>query len=273
MLRFHVAVLAAALLSVALDAQDPAPVPPSPDTPVVERPQPKPDEPVPDAPPAKPAADGAQPKAEAPKAEAPNAESKPAAAPKVDPKAGTDQQPGDKPPAEPETETKVDLPADTPLPKGGDPADLKAMRSAQAMVSAERRMRSAIKSGKVKDVDKLLAFEEISSWPYQDGLEGLPKPVAELDDKEVLMIGFMLPIDEVEDIHEFLLVQSLWACCYGSPPDINGIVRVVMKGDKRVDYQFEPIQVRGTFKVKATTEDGYTIDIYQLHASSVSLVK
>lgn len=169
--------------------------------------------------------------------------------------------------------TEVDLPKDQPLPPSGDPADLRAMKSAQDMVAAERRLRARIKAGKIKDIDKLLSFEEISSWPYEDGLKGMPKAVKELDGRQVVMIGFMLPIDEVEDIKEFLLVQSLWACCYGQPPDINGIVRVVMKGDRRCDYQFDPILVKGTFDVEATLEDGYCIDIYQLHATEVSLLK
>jgi hypothetical protein len=83
----------------------------------------------------------------------------------------------------------------------------------------------------------------------------------------------MLPIDEVENIKEFLLVQSLWSCCYGQPPDINGIVRVVMKGDKRIGYKYDPIKVTGQFKVVASYEDGYCIDIYQLHADDVEVIK
>src|SRR5690606_13844352 len=118
----------------------------------------------------------------------------------------------------------------------------------------------------IKNIDQLLSFEEISSWPYEEGLKGMPEPVRELDGRQVVMIGFMLPIDVVEDIKEFLLVQSLWACCFGTPPDINGIVRVVMKGDSRTDYQFDPIMVTGRFEIEETTEDGYCIDIYQLHA-------
>lgn len=185
------------------------------------------------------------------------------------PKDGTKPKDGEKR----EGDTEVDLPEDTPLPDTGDPADLRAMRSAQEMVAAERRMRALIKAGKIKDIDKLVSFEEISSWPYEDGLKGVPKAIRALDGKSVLMTGFMLPIDEVENIREFLLVQSLWACCYGQPPDINGIVRVVMKGDKRVDYQFDPIQVQGQFKVEEMREDGYCIDIFQLHADQVSLIK
>ena len=178
------------------------------------------------------------------------------------PKAGEPKTGGETPPAD-----------EPPIPQSADPEDLRAMKSAAEMIAAERSLRERIKNGQIKDIEKLLSFEEISSWPYEDGLKGMPKPVKELDGKQVVMIGFMLPIYEVENIKEFLLVQSLWACCYGTPPDINGIVRVVMEGDRRCDYQFDPILVKGKFKVEETTEDGYCIDIYQLHATEVSLLK
>lgn len=159
------------------------------------------------------------------------------------------------------------------LPASADPADLRAMQGAQAMLVAERKLQRLIKEGKIGDVDQILTFEEISNWPYEDGLQGMPREVRTLDGKKVLMTGFMLPIEEVENIREFLLVQSLWSCCYGQPPDINGIVRVVMKGNRRIDYQFDPIKVVGTFRIKATLEDGYCVDIYQLHADSVEVIR
>ncbi|MCA8958021.1 MAG: DUF3299 domain-containing protein [Planctomycetes bacterium] len=157
--------------------------------------------------------------------------------------------------------------------RGTDPEDLKVQRSAQAMLAAEKKLAELIKAGKIKGVDKIVPFEEISSWPYKDGLKGMPKKLMKLDGKTVMMTGFMLPIDEVENIKEFLLVQSLWSCCYGQPPDINGTVRVVMKGKKRIDYKFEPIKIIGKFKIKATVEDGFCVDIYQLHTDSVEVIK
>jgi hypothetical protein len=87
------------------------------------------------------------------------------------------------------------------------------------------------------------------------------------------MMGFMLPIDEVQNIKEFLLVQSLWACCYGQPPDINGIVRVLMPKGKTTDYFFDPLKIVGTFKVEATVLDGYCVDIFQLHAESLEAIR
>jgi hypothetical protein len=158
------------------------------------------------------------------------------------------------------------------VPGGTDPSDLAAMQSAKSMLDAEKRIRQMLKEGKLTGIDRILTFEEISSWPYEDGLKGMPKQLEKLDGQQVMMIGFMLPIDDVQEMKEFLLVQSLWSCCFGQPPDINGIVRVVMK-DKRIDYLFEPIRVTGKFKVVAAYEDGYCVDIYQLHADSVEVIK
>jgi len=158
------------------------------------------------------------------------------------------------------------------LPKGTDPADLKLLRSAEKMLEAEKNLKEMIKKGRIAGVDQVLPFEEISKWKYTEALEGMPKKVKALDGKKVLMLGFMLPIDEVQNIKEFLLVESLWSCCYGQPPDINGIVRCVMPDDKRLDYQFDPLKLVGTFEVEATMMDGYCVDIYQLNVDYVEVI-
>ena len=169
---------------------------------------------------------------------------------------------------------KIDRPeADQPMPAGTDPADIAAMKSAEDMLRAEKRLQEEIKSGKITGLDKILPFDELTSWPYEDGLKGMPKRVKKLSGKKVLMTGFMLPIDEVQNIKEFLLVESLWSCCYGQPPDIHGIVRVVMPKKKTTDYFFDPLKIIGTFKVEATMMDGYCVDIYQLHVESLEALK
>ncbi|MGE3172704.1 MAG: DUF3299 domain-containing protein [Planctomycetota bacterium] len=251
-----VAPLLAALVSsaAALVAQTPVPA---------QQPKPVPQQPAGDAP-----------KADAPKTDAPKgqpAEPKPATGTQ-DPKKAPAEQGGK--PAEPAQEPRIDKPAaDAPTPAGADPADLAAIRSAEAMLEAERKLAQMIKDGKITGLDKVVTFDELSAWPYEDGLKGMPKRVRELDGKKVLMSGFMLPIDEVQNIKEFLLVQSLWSCCYGQPPDIHGIVRVVMPAEKTTDYFFDPLKIIGTFKVEATVIDGYCVDIYQLHVESLEALK
>ncbi|MCA8973895.1 MAG: DUF3299 domain-containing protein [Planctomycetes bacterium] len=159
------------------------------------------------------------------------------------------------------------------LPKGTDPADLAAMRSAEAMLAAEKKLQAMIAAGKIAGVDRVLQFGELGGWQYTKGLEGMPEKVRRLDGSKVLMLGFMLPIDEVEDIDEFLLVESLWSCCFGQPPDINGIVRCVMPKDKKLDYRFEPLKIVGRLKIAATELDGYCVDIYQLHVDYVEVLQ
>ena len=200
----------------------------------------------------------------------------PKVAPKQEPKPVADKPLTDKPVADtPATgEPRIDRPEkQQPMPKGTDPADIAAMRSADAMMAAERRLAEQIKAGKIKGLDQILPFDELTSWPYEDALKGMPKRIKDLTGKKVLMTGFMLPIDEVQNIKEFLLVQSLWSCCYGSPPDIHGIVRVVMPKGKTTDYFFDPLKIIGTFKVEATMMDGYCVDIYQLHVDSLEVIK
>ena len=187
---------------------------------------------------------------------------------KQDPKGGKGTEKGK------EDENKIDRPdEDQPLPGGTDPADIAAMKSAEDMLRAEKRLHEEIKSGKITGLDKILPFDELTSWPYEDGLKGMPKRVKKLSGKKVLMTGFMLPIDEVQNIKEFLLVESLWSCCYGQPPDIHSIVRVVMPKTKTTDYFFDPLKIIGTFKVEATMMDGYCVDIYQLHVESLEALK
>jgi hypothetical protein len=188
---------------------------------------------------------------------------------KQEPKPVTEKPVSDKPVKSKEEKAEEQK----PVPKGTDPADIAAMRGAEAMLQAEKKLKDDIKTGKITGLDKILPFDELTCWPYEDGLKGMPKRVKDLSGKKVLMTGFMLPIDDVQNIKEFLLVQSLWSCCYGTPPDINGIVRVVMPKGKTTDYFFDPVKVIGTFKVESTVMDGYCVDIYQLHVESLEALK
>jgi hypothetical protein len=178
-------------------------------------------------------------------------------------------------PAKEVTKDPVIRPADqggAPAPAGATPEDIRAMRGAKAMLQAEARLKALIKDGKIKGIDRVLTFEEISSWPYEDGLKGMPESVKKLDGLKVMMTGFMLPIDEVENIKQFLLVQSLWSCCFGQPPDINGLVRVVMQGGQKVQYQYDPLKVIGTFVIKPHYDDDYCVDVFTLKAESVEVI-
>lgn len=152
---------------------------------------------------------------------------------------------------------------------GTSPQDLAAMQSAAAMLAAEQRLRELLAAGQVPALGRRLGFDELRGWSYRDGLEGAPASVLALDGAAVAMTGFMLPIDEVRGMRTFLLVESLWSCCFGVPPDVHGIVRCALPAGQTVDYTFDPVLVRGRFRVSATIDDGYCVDIFQLDADQV----
>lgn len=178
--------------------------------------------------------------------------------------------PQDTPQHDPQPTPKSD---GAPLPKGTDPADLAAMRSAEAMLQAERILAQRLAEGRIVGVDEILPFDELTGWTYENGLRGMPERIRARAGSKVLMTGFMLPIDEVEGMQHFLLVKSLWSCCYGTPPDVNGIVRCVMPAGKTTNYRFEPLKIVGRFDVQPTVEDGYCVDIFQLHVELLEVIE
>lgn len=164
-------------------------------------------------------------------------------------------------------------PATTPMPKpehpkGTDPADLAAARGADAMLAAERKVAAMVADGKLPA--RPMSFAQLSSWDYTDGLVGMPQDVQALNGTTVTFVGFMLPIDEVKGMTQFLLVQSLWACCYGMPPDLHEIVRCVLPAGQTTDYTYDPLLLTGTLTVGPTVEDGYVVDVFQLQVSTIT---
>jgi hypothetical protein len=115
-----------------------------------------------------------------------------------------------------------------------------------------------------------MSFARLSDWDYTNGLVGMPEDVQALAGTTVTFVGFMLPIDEVTSMTQFLLVQSLWSCCYGTPPDLHEIVRCVLPAGQTTDYTFEPVLLTGTLTVGPTVEDGYVVDVFQLQVSTIT---
>ena len=114
-----------------------------------------------------------------------------------------------------------------------------------------------------------LGFDTLKSWTYIEGKTPIPGFIKKLDGKNIEMIGFMMPLSEVKDITEFLLVPSLWGCCYGQPPAVNHIVVVKMPKGQTAKFFNDVIRVRGRFNVGETKEDGYLVSLYVLTAERI----
>lgn len=113
-----------------------------------------------------------------------------------------------------------------------------------------------------------LTWKTIGGFEYTEGMK-LPDDVKALHGKKVAIAGYMMALDEVENIREFLLVESLWSCCFGTPPTVNQVLVIRIEGKKGIDYTSGPIQVAGILDVGEKVEDGFVTSVYRLKADKV----
>jgi hypothetical protein len=64
-------------------------------------------------------------------------------------------------------------------------------------------------------------------------------------------------------------VPSLFACCYGQPPQVQHTIVCTAPKGKSVSYYPDEIQVEGTLLVKEKKEDGFIVSIFDLDVASV----
>lgn len=138
-------------------------------------------------------------------------------------------------------------------------------------------------NGVVRGIDRktapgttALEWDTLRSYTYSQavGLTGLPEAVAAVDGKPVTMVGFLQPLYEFDDIHQFALVGSHWSCCFGMPPGINGVVNVTLAdGQPGLSNTMEPLLVVGTFRAKETKEEGWLISIFSIDDAKVKALR
>lgn len=116
-----------------------------------------------------------------------------------------------------------------------------------------------------------LSWSKLGDFSYQEG-GPLPSEVLALTGTRVGIPGFMLTLGEADKAREFILVESLWGCCFGSVPALNQTLLVSMKADQVADYTAAPIVVVGTLEVGEVREGGFVTSLYRLRDASVSSV-
>ena len=124
----------------------------------------------------------------------------------------------------------------------------------------------APKPGQVID----LAIKQLGNFEYDAEKGGnIPLDVQHLQGATIKLHGFMIPMDQAENISQFALVPSLFACCYGQPPQIQHTIVVQCPKGKAVSYYPDEIVVQGTLDVKEKKDDGFIVSIFDMQASSV----
>lgn len=138
-----------------------------------------------------------------------------------------------------------------------------------ADTSAEARKPHPVPApGKVYE----LTIQNLGNFDYDQEKGGnVPADVTRLSGSMIRLRGYMIPMDQAENITQFALVPSLFACCFGQPPQIQHTIVVNCPKGKAVGYTADEIVVEGTLKVQEKKDDGYLISLFEMEVASVKL--
>jgi len=133
-------------------------------------------------------------------------------------------------------------------------------------LSAERKPHPAPKPGDVLDMQ----IKELGNFDYDADKGGnIPADVTALSGSTIKLHGFMIPIDQAENITQFALVPSLFACCFGQPPQIQHTVVCKAPAGKAISYFPDELVVEGKLKVEEKKDDGFIVSVFEVDVASV----
>lgn len=108
-----------------------------------------------------------------------------------------------------------------------------------------------------------LDWKQLGGFRYQEG--GLiPAEVLALNGQKAGVAGFILTVGESEDMREFILLESLWGCCFGGVPDVNQTIVVRLAQGQAFDYTASPVLVTGTLQVGEEKQGQFVASLYRL---------
>jgi hypothetical protein len=115
-----------------------------------------------------------------------------------------------------------------------------------------------------------LQIKDLGNFDYDIEKGGnIPADVKRLNCTKFRTRGYMITLDQAKAITEFALVPSLFACCFGQPPQIQHTLVVHCPKGKAVTYFPDEISVEGIIKVEEKKDDGYIVSIFEIDAQSV----
>jgi hypothetical protein len=118
-------------------------------------------------------------------------------------------------------------------------------------------------AGDVPAGHERVSWNQLGGFPYQEGAP-LPPDVQALDGHPVGIFGFMLTLGDPERVTEFVLVESLWGCCFGAVPDVNQTILVRLDPQTTAAYSAAPMLVSGRLEVGERREAGFVTSLYRI---------
>jgi hypothetical protein len=135
-----------------------------------------------------------------------------------------------------------------------------------AVDGGARHIHPVLKDGEVLE----LPIKELGNFDYDPNVGGgIPDDVTRLEGCHFRTKGYMIPLDQAESISEFALVPSLFACCFGQPPQIQHTIVVHCPKSKALNYFPDELVVEGTLHVKEVRDGGFIVSIFEMDATSV----
>jgi hypothetical protein len=131
---------------------------------------------------------------------------------------------------------------------------------------SQRKPISAPKPGEVLEI----SIKDLGNFVYDADKGGnIPEDVKKLSGSKLRVRGFMIPMDQADNVTSFAMVPDLFACCFGQPPQVQHTVVATCPPGKSVGYFPDELVVEGTLKVEEKREDGFIVSVFQLDVASV----
>lgn len=150
-----------------------------------------------------------------------------------------------------------------------DPAAAAAAAAATQPAAASnepRKPHPAPKAGETLE----MSIKDLGNFNYNQETGGnIPDDVKNLSGATLRLRGYMIPMDQAENITQFALVPSLFSCCFGQPPQLQHTIVVNCPKGKAVSYFPDEILVEGKLNVQEKKDDGFVVSLFEVQANSV----
>lgn len=121
-----------------------------------------------------------------------------------------------------------------------------------------------------------VSFSELSNFSYQTDPDGrlletakLPEEIAQLDEKQVAVSGYLVPIEFQDDkVSSLILVRNQLLCCYGEEPQLNEWIFVNVNPPVELVSDI-PVTLFGKFYASPDEEEGQVISLYRMEATDM----
>ena len=133
-------------------------------------------------------------------------------------------------------------------------------------LAAERKPHAKPKPGEVLTLE----IKDLGNFDYDADKGGnIPADVVALSGTKIKLHGFMIPIDQAESITQFALVPSLFACCFGQPPQVQHTIVCKAPAGKAVSYYPDELTIEGQLKVEEKKDEGFIVSVFEVDVTSV----